>query len=41
MKVYELKKDPERVKASLRSLNDQLRFLREYFTELEVNEKVK
>jgi predicted nucleic acid-binding protein len=41
MKAYELKKDPERVKASLRSLNDQLRFLREYFTELEVNEKVK
>ncbi|MET1159621.1 MAG: type II toxin-antitoxin system VapC family toxin [Thermoprotei archaeon] len=40
-KAYELKNSSETVKNVLKSLNIQIQFLREYFSELEINEKVK
>lgn len=40
-KAYELKDSPETVKNALKSLNIQMQFLREYFSELEINERVK
>lgn len=40
-KAYELKSSPETVKDALKSLNIQIQFLREYFSELEINERVK
>ena len=40
-KAYELKDSPETVKNVFKSLNIQIQFLREYFSELEINERVK
>ncbi|MEM4971031.1 MAG: type II toxin-antitoxin system VapC family toxin [Sulfolobales archaeon] len=40
-KAYELKDSPETVKNVFKSLNTQIQFLREYFSELEINERVK
>lgn len=41
MTAYKLKKKPELVKEAINRLDKQLSFLREYFTELEIDEKVK
>ena len=40
-KAYELKDSPETVKNVFKSLNTQIQFLGEYFSELEINESVK
>ncbi len=41
MKAYELKKKPELIKETIRRLDKQIAFLREYFIELEISEDVK
>ena len=41
MKVYELKKKPEKVRETPRMLDKQIAFLQGYFTELGVNEEIK
>ena len=41
IKAYELKRRPELVKEIIKKIDKQIKFLREYFIELEVNESVK
>ncbi len=40
-KAYELKEDPDAVKNAIRKLRDQIEFLRTFFKELEINDKIK
>ncbi len=40
-KAYELKESPETVKSILKTMDYQLQFVKEYFTELEVNDEIK
>jgi len=41
LKAYELRKNPETIQQTLETINDNIRFLRDYFIELEINDKVK
>ena len=41
LKAYELRKNPETIQKTLETINDNIRFLRDYFIELEINDKVK
>jgi len=41
LKAYELRKNPETIQKTLETINENIRFLRDYFIELEINDEVK